>query len=373
MLKSSNLKECRRALLHGHGALSDGIGLLQSAATLLALAALWLGIWACTRPDHAASLGWTVALTALMSLFLLRVFVLMHECGHASLFRSAPLNRGFGFAFGVLAGMPQPVWSRNHHFHHSTNGNWDRYRGPLSVLKVDDYRRLSAPDQRRYRYTRSLWAAPLGGLLYLVVAPRLNWIKASVQLLGHIGARRRSAPPASWAEIREEFKTPYCASIQDYGHMLWNNVALLGLWAAMAWAIGPLAFFACYVCAVSLAGGGAIVLFSVQHNFEHAYAATELRWDRDLGVLQGTSFLQLPFWLNWLTANIAYHHIHHLCARIPNYRLARCHREQQHHFAGVRRLRLAQIPDALKFILWDSAAQRLVSVAELAGPLAGTD
>jgi omega-6 fatty acid desaturase (delta-12 desaturase) len=373
----TDLTACRRALLDRHCALSDRAGWLQSMVTILPLAAIWGAIWVCTSLSGGATATWAVALTALMSLFLLRVFVLMHECGHDSLFHSASLNRAFGFAFGVLAGMPQPVWSRNHQYHHSTNGNWDRYRGPLNVIQVDEYRRLSAPDQRRYCWLRSVWLAPLGGFLYLIVSPRLNWIRASVQLMRLIArhlVRRlgqpRAAPtrteaPDSVAALLAGFKTPYCASLQDYLHMLGNNVALLSLWVAMAWAIGPLLFFACYFGAVSLAGAGAIVLFSVQHNFEHAYASMEKNWNRDQGVMEGTSFLQLPPWLNWFTANIAFHHIHHLCARVPNYRLAECHRQHQHLFTTVHRLRLAQIPTSLRFILWDSHAQRLISVAEM--------
>ena len=94
--------------------------------------------------------------------------------------------------------------------------------------------------------------------------------------------------------------------------MLWNNLAMIGAWTAMAWLVGPMLFLACAVASLSLAGGVGILLFTVQHNFEHSYASRNQDWDYLAAVLAGTSFLELPRWLNWFTANIAYHHIHHL-------------------------------------------------------------
>src|SRR5262249_34843390 len=107
-----------------------------------------------------------------------------------------------------------------------------------------------------------------------------------------------------------------------------------------------------------------IALFTVQHNFRHSYASGDEGWDYDAAAMEGTSFLVLPGWLNWFTANIGYHHVHHLSASIPNYRLARCHAENLHLFSDVPRIRLAEVPEAVTHILWDTAARRLVSVAE---------
>jgi omega-6 fatty acid desaturase (delta-12 desaturase) len=149
--------------------------------------------------------------------------------------------------------------------------------------------------------------------------------------------------------------------------MLWNNLVLLSAWALMAWAVGPWPFFVCYVVSGSLAGGYGIILFTVQHNFEHAYASADEGWNRDEAALSGTSFLVLPRWLNWITADAAYHHVHHLCASVPNYRLAACHKEHELLFSSVTRVGLFEIPSALKHVLWDVAARRLVSVAEVMG------
>jgi len=132
----------------------------------------------------------------------------------------------------------------------------------------------------------------------------------------------------------------------------------------MSLAIGWELFFAVYIVSVSLASAIGIMLFTVQHNFEHSYASSDEGWDYDTAAIEGTSFLVLPGWLNWFTASIGYHHIHHLSASIPNYRLAECHAENQQLFSAVTRVRLSEIPKALSYILWDTRARRIISVAE---------
>lgn len=146
--------------------------------------------------------------------------------------------------------------------------------------------------------------------------------------------------------------------------MLLNNVVLLLIWAVMSWACGGGLFFSVYLLSVSIAGGAGIVLFTVQHNFEHAYASSTELWDYETGAIEGTSYLVLPGWLNWFTANIGYHHVHHLSASIPNYQLVACHTEYEHLFDRVARLRLSQVHGALQCILWDPHARRIISLAE---------
>ena len=276
----------------------------------------------------------TAAVTLLMVLFLTRIFVLMHDCGHGSMFRTGRLNRFFGFVLGVFAGMPQYVWSQHHAFHHATNGNWAKYRGPFIVDTVDEYAAMSEKQRRRYRLLRRIPMLPLHAFVYVLVMPRLNWLRGR------------------WANPDERF------------HMTWNNVVLLTLWVLMSLAIGPALFFAVYLTSLTLATAVGILVFTVQHNFEGSYASADEGWDYHEAALHGTSYLVLPAWLNWFTADIAYHHVHHLSATIPNYRLAECHREYQHLFADVPRVRLREIPHALEYILWDTRARRIVSVAE---------
>lgn len=360
MSSTARIKQQKRTIINRYTRPDDVKGFTQVVTTLAPLAALW---WAAAA-SAGVSYWLTAAVTLLMSLFLLRVFVMMHECGHGSLFRTGRLNKVFGFIFGVVSGMPQYVWSEHHAYHHATNGNWAKYRGPLDILTVDDYGAMSEKRQRKYRRARSIWLAPLAGFSYLIFNPRFTWLKGSIGLVRHIVKRKIARPDVSIKAHAAEFKTPYWNSAAEYRHMFWNNAVLLGAWALMSWAVGPALFFTVYVISLSLAGGAGIVLFTVQHNFEHSYASGDEGWDYDTAAIHGTSFLVFPRWLNWFTANIAYHHIHHLSARIPNYRLVECHNEYQELFSDVTRVTPAQIPGALKCILWDTRARRIISVAE---------
>lgn len=356
----AQLKAAKRQLIERHVRPDNLKGLAEAVMTLLPIAALAYAAWRSLELSYAL----TATTTLLASLFLLRAFVLMHECGHGSLFRSARLNQGFGFVFGVISGMPQFVWSQHHQFHHATNGNWDRYRGPLNIVTTANYDAMSAAQQRQYCNARSIWLAPVGGFIYAIVNPRVTWLKGSLALLRHLLDSRKSQPGVSLGARAASFKTRYWSSMQEYRHMSANNVALLALWALMAWLMGPLLFVAFFLFGSALASGAGLMLFTVQHNFEHSYASGNEGWDYTRGAIEGTSFLVLPRWLNWFTANIGYHHIHHLSARIPSYCLADCQNEYAHLFTRVTRLRMAQVPAAVRCILWDTVAQRIVSVAE---------
>lgn len=354
------VKQQKRRIITQHVKPEDRKGFAQLLTTLIPLSGLW---WIAVQSADV-SYWLTVGIALLMSLFLLRVFVLMHDCGHGSLFRTATLNRVFGFFFGVVAGIPQYVWSKHHAHHHATNGNWAKYRGPLAIVSVDEYRALTGKEQRQYQRARSVWLAPVAGFLYLIFNPRATWLKGSVSLAGHVITRIVAHPRMSIEAAAADFETPYWASSKEYWHMFWNNMVLLSLWLLMSCIIGPALFFTVYAISVSLAGGAGIVLFTVQHNFEHAYASGTEGWDCDTAAIRGTSFLILPPWLNWFTANAAHHHIHHLSARIPNYCLLKCHTQHERYFSEVSRVKLSQIPQALKCILWDTRMHQIISIAE---------
>lgn len=324
------------------------------------MVALWIAaIW-----SYHVSLWLTAAFAVGIFFFDTRTFVLMHDCGHGSLFRSRRLNRGVGFVLGVIAGMPQFVWAQHHDFHHKTNGDWDRYRGAMTTLTVDEYAALGPGGKVFYRGKCSMLIAPIAGFIYLVFNPRFNWIKGNIELVIHVVRAKIREPRVSLRAHAAAFKTRYWASWRQYRHQTANNVVLLSAWAAMCWLVGAAHFFPIYVTTLSLAGGVGMVLFTVQHNFEHAYASATADWNSDVGTLEGTSYMVLPRWLHWFTADIGYHHVHHISAAIPNYRLAECHREYESLFVGVKRLRLRDVPYALKFILWDRRARRLISIAE---------
>ncbi len=169
--------------------------------------------------------------------------------------------------------MPQYVWAQHHNYHHAHNGNWERYRGPYATLSVDEYAALTTAQQRFYRYKCSVPAAPLAGLHLpdRESAPDLDQ--------GHVRAVGTYSPAAKFArsglsvrELSASYRTRYWKTPKEYHHMLWNNLVLLSAWAIMCWYFGAGLFFIIYLLTVSIAGGLGIVLFTVQHNFEHSYA-----------------------------------------------------------------------------------------------------
>ena len=343
-------KDEKQSLCLRYAKSDDRQGLTQTLATLAVLACLWWAAAWVSRISYALS----AAAGVLITLCITRLFVLMHDCGHGCLFQSQSLNRRFGFVLGVIVGLPQYVWSKRHAFHHATNGNWDRFRGVLATLSVDEYAALSKAQQCRYRWLRNAAFAPYGGFMYMVFRPRFAWFKGTLDLALHCLKGKHAA----------DFQTQYWRTPVDYRHMCWNNIVSLVLWVCMSWAVGAVFFFAMYFASLALVGAILLLLVNSQHNFEHAYAADSAHWDADAATLHGTSFAVLPAWLNWATANVAYHHVHHLSAAIPSYSLADCHNAYEHLFTDVIRLRPSQIAGTLKCALWDARAQRIISIAE---------
>ena len=360
VVSHENLRREKCAMIGRYARSDDVKGLTQVFTTLVPFALLWwAAIWS------AGVFPWlTVIPLLLISFFTVRVFGLMHECGHGSLFRSPWLNRAVGFILGVVSGMPQYVWAQHHNYHHAHNGNWDRYRGPYTTLSVDEYAALSRAQQRFYRSKCNVLAAPLVGFVYLIFNPRFTWMKGSIGILAHTVRQKLAQPGVSLRAHAASFRTRYWNSSREYWHMLWNNVVLLGIWVLMCWACGMARFFSIYLVSVSIAGAVGIVLFTVQHNFEHSYASDNANWNLETGAIEGTSFLVLPRWLNWFTVNIGYHHVHHLSPGVPNYCLVECHNEFQHLFGRVTRLKLREVLDALDCILWDTRTQRIISLVE---------
>jgi omega-6 fatty acid desaturase (delta-12 desaturase) len=260
--------------------------------------------------------------------------------------------------------VPQYVWSKHHDYHHSTNGNWNKYRGPLAVLSVDEYAELNDKQKKSYANQRKLYMAPMAGFLYFIFNPRFTWMKGSLQFALFFMKQKFANKAKPTNEIAEEFDTGYWNTWQEYRHMAANNVVLLSAWVLAASYFGIIPFFTIYIVALSLAGALGIILFTVQHNFEDSYATGDENWDYFTAALDGTSFLQLPKLLNWFTADIAFHHIHHLSARIPNYNLVKCHNEYKHLFDSVKRISLTEIPHAFQFIIWDNHSNKIISVEQ---------
>jgi len=338
---------------------SNGRASWQILNTLVPYALLW---WAALalRAHHAWLLPPVIALQVL---FLARCFSLMHDCGHHSLFRNPLANRCCGFLLGVVSGIPQLPWSRGHEFHHRHNGNWEKYQGPSALVTSDAYQRLSQAGQRHYRWLRHPLMLFPGGFFYLVIKPRLALALGLIDLVPHTIACLQESPAMPFQTILANHRSRHWHSPEEFRDLLLNNLAVLSLWIAMASWVGAGAFWSLYAPVMTCGAAIFICIFFVQHNFPGSYAHASEGWSPMAGALEGTSDLDLPALLNWFSADIGCHAIHHLCAAIPNYRLRACSKRNAHLLQGVKRLRLADIPDCFSYILWDPQLGRLTTVA----------
>lgn len=345
---------------------SNWIGAWQLVNTLVPYALLWWLAVECLQ--HRS--WWLVPVLGLMVLFLARCFSLMHDCGHHSLFRNRRANRLAGFLLGVVAGIPQLPWSRGHAFHHRHNGNWEQYKGPSAVTTVGEYAQLSERNKTLYRLLRHPLMLLPGGFFYLVIKPRIALLSGLADLI-HQAIRNAIQPGSrlvatSAAPLRSQPKVRFSSrawhSPEEGLDLLLNNLAVLGLWMAAAAWIGPGSFWLIYTPVMSLGAAIFICIFFVQHNFPGSYARSNHDWQAIDGVLAGTSNLELPPLLNWFSADIGCHAIHHLCEAIPNYRLRHCQERNAHLLQGVMRLRLADFASCFPYILWDPAAGELTTV-----------
>jgi omega-6 fatty acid desaturase (delta-12 desaturase) len=336
---------------------SNAIGTRQVLLTLIPFILLWVGYALLVD----ASIYLFIPFSILVSLFILRSFVLMHDCGHGSLFKSRRANQIFGFVFGVITGMPQFVWSKNHAYHHNTNGDWVKYGGVFNILSTSEYAKLSKGEQRYYWIFRQPLILIPAGFFYVLFNPRFNWLLGNLLMLAKIIRPLLTFQFSEAVRVAKKWETKFWKGKKDYLHMTYNNVALLAIWFIMCKTIGTAEFFCLYAVSTSLAGSVGILLFTIQHNFEDSYATDTARVNSYRAALEGTSMLVLPKVLNWFTADIAYHHLHHLSVAIPNYHLAACHREYESLFVDVKRFRCRDLLSTFKYQLWDKDAQKVVA------------
>jgi acyl-lipid omega-6 desaturase (Delta-12 desaturase) len=336
---------------------SDAIATRQVLLTVVPIVVLWIGYAHLVE----ASRFFAIPFAILIALFILRSFVMMHDCGHGSLFQSKRVNQILGFVFGVITGMPQYVWSKNHTYHHNTNGDWVRYGGVFNILSTEKYAQLSERQKRSYwLYRQPLTLIP-AGFFYVLFNPRFNWIAGNLTMLAKIIRPLLSFDLSEAVRVATKWETKYWKGKKDYLHMTYNNVTLLSIWFIMCQVMGAGDFFILYVASTSLAGSIGILLFTIQHNFEDSYATDTARVNHYRAALDGTSMLVLPRALNWFTADIAYHHIHHLSVAIPNYRLAACHKDLEVFFANVKRVYGRDLLSTFKYQLWDPKEQKVVA------------
>lgn len=301
----------------------------EIGTTLAGFAATWLAIWLGLNAGYWQSLALTVPCAG----FLVRIFMIQHDCGHGSFFRRKRANDWTGRFLSILTLTPYDFWKRSHAAHHANSGNLDRRGiGDVTTLTVDEYRWRSWLQRLSYRLYRNPF-------VLFVLGPAFLFLLQHRLPLGDLRNSR------AWASV-----------------MATNGAtALLVVIAAIL--TGPKYFLIIHLPIVLMAASAGVWLFYVQHQFENVAWARNDSWHVHDYALHGSSYYVLPPVLRWFTANIGMHHIHHLCAKIPFYRLPAALESHP----ALERIGKLSVGDSLRCVplaLWDESDGRLISFAE---------
>jgi acyl-lipid omega-6 desaturase (Delta-12 desaturase) len=264
--------------------------------------------------------------------FLVRTFVVFHDCAHGSFMPSKRANATVGRVLGLFVLSPFRRWRHDHAVHHASSGDLERRGvGDIVTLTVSEYQARSNTGRLGYRALRSpLVMFGLGPVIAMIIGPRI--------------ATRSQRP-----RMRHS--------------VLGTDLVLVAAAGTICWLIGWESFLLVWLPAAMLAGSVGIWLFYVQHQFEDAYWQNGAEWSYADAALRGSSYLKLPRLLQFFTGNIGLHHVHHLNARIPNYNLQRAHDENPI-FHNVPTLSLYDGLRAVKLKLWDEESGKLVTFAQ---------
>jgi omega-6 fatty acid desaturase (delta-12 desaturase) len=274
-----------------------------------------------------------VPLAILAGGLLVRVFIIFHDCGHGSFFKSRGANDAVGFISGILTFTPYYHWRWEHAIHHASAGHLDkRGTGDVWTMTVQEYLESSRWKRFAYRLARNPF-------ILFVLAPLFLFI------------------------ARQRFPSPK-ASRRERHSVYMMNLAILGMAIALSWTFGIWTYLLIQIIIMMVAGGAGVWLFYVQHQFEGVYWERGEDWSFVAAALEGSSFYKLPRVLQWFSGNIGFHHIHHLSPRIPNYNLEKCHRADPL-FQQVKPTTLLSSLKSFSFRLWDEPQKRLISFRRL--------
>jgi omega-6 fatty acid desaturase (delta-12 desaturase) len=306
----------------------------RSVTQLLSSAVPFLGFWALAYWSLAVSYWLTLFLALGATGFLMRLFMIQHDCGHGSFFRSRRARDTLGFIIGVLTLTPYEYWRKTHAYHHAHSGDLDlRGFGDIDTLTIQEYYARSWWGRLGYRLYRhpAILFGP-GAIFHFVIIHRFPW-----------------NVPRAWK--------------QAWKSVWMTNLALAGIVVGMTVTIGFGSFLLVHGPIVLFTCSAGVWIFYVQHQFEDTYWHRSENWDYYDAALEGSSYLVLPGPLRWLTADIGIHHVHHLSARIPNYRL----KEAMDAVPELQNPTRVTLWDSMKLLgltLWDEAEERLVSFRE---------
>lgn len=240
------------------------------------------------------SIWLTIALSAVAAGFVIRTFIIFHDCTHGSFFKNKKANAVVGTITGIMTLFAYEKWKREHSIHHASSGNLDkRGVGDIWVMTIEEYVEASKWERFKYRmYRNPLVMFGFGPLFLVLISSRFN---------------RKDAR-------KKERNNTYLI-----------NVSLVVIYSLLIWAIGWQAFLIVQGSTMFIAGALGIWLFYVQHTFEDSYFEDESEWDYVKAAVEGSSYYKLPRVLQWVTGNIGFHHVHHLSPRVPNYNLEKAH------------------------------------------------
>ncbi len=307
---------------------------LRSSFELIITIVPFIAIWALAWTAVAYGHWWGLVLIVPAAGFLVRLFMIQHDCGHGAFFAHKKTDDWIGRILGVLTLTPYDYWRRTHAAHHANAGNLDhRGMGDITTLTVEEYRSLSRLGRLRYR----LYRHPI---IMFGVGPA--WLFFLQQRLP-FGLMRAGAAP--WVSTMA------------------TNLGIALLAGGLIWLCGVVPFLVIHLPIVGLAGAVGIWLFYVQHQFEETHWSEGSDWQFQHAALHGSSHYDLPVVLRWFSGNIGVHHVHHLSSRVPYYRLPEVLRDFPE-LRGIGRITLLESLRCVKLVLWDENRRRLVSFRE---------
>jgi acyl-lipid omega-6 desaturase (Delta-12 desaturase) len=301
----------------------------QVANSVVPYIILWIAMYYSLSVSYLL----TLFLSVFAAGFLVRIFIIFHDCGHGSFFKSGRLSRWVGIFLGILVFTPYHRWHHDHREHHMTVGNLDkRGVGDVKTLTAEEYRSLTKWQKAGYR----LYRHPL---FLLVFIPVILFVGLFRTTKSYMNSRQRM-----------------------YVHL--TTLAILLLNTSLIIAMGFRPWLMIQLPVIFLAAVAGVWLFYVQHQYSDVVWKRSKDWNYKEIALKGSSFYKLPRVLQWFSGNIGFHHIHHLGPRIPNYKLEKCHYENEDIWQ-VKPLTLRQSMRSLSLRLWDEENQRLIPFSEL--------
>lgn len=303
--------------------------IFQMMNTIVPFIALWYLAY--------QSLDISYLLTLLFSIvaggFLIRIFIIFHDCTHHSFFKNRKANKIVGTFTGVLTLFPYSQWGHDHAVHHATSSNLDkRGTGDIWVMTVDEYVDASPMLKLAYRLYRNPVVMFVIGPIYVVL------IKNRFNRKG--------------ARLDEKMNTYL------------TNALIAAISGVLIWTIGWDSFLLVEGPIFFISGSLGIWLFYVQHTFEDSYFEADKDWEYVKAAVEGSSFYKLPKLLQWMTGNIGYHHVHHLSPRVPNYKLEEVHKNTKP-LQNVPTITLSTSLTSLKFRLWDERNKQFIGFREV--------